>query len=302
MIREEIKSLILRRAYAGAFEDGVEDYFNLDNFAAENGIDNDEAWKAYQELEDNDLIGFFAGGGLIMGTPRGLLYAEQHKIVDEALVGKQNKIRTKLLVTLADIQERSAHGTNVHWETWIREAGVSKQDFHNNDKILRDLGLVKEASNTEYEMAPAGMEKVRDYRCVVNKPRRPHRRSTIRDTWLSVLTFAPGYEYDRVSSRGRPVLMPPLREHAIHKSPRAAKSRNLAYQWECANQQFPASVALPPKRSSEVDSRAGNVGEIRSVDSDRAHAVRQSIDSARRLSGCYKDFGSTVYQGLGPLR
>ena len=62
MTREENKNLILRRAYAGAFEDGIKKEFNLHTFAAENGIDNDAAWKAFEELKSAGLIDFYAMG------------------------------------------------------------------------------------------------------------------------------------------------------------------------------------------------------------------------------------------------
>jgi len=162
--REEIKNLILRRAYAGAFEEGIDDTFNLHTYAAENRIDNDEAWKAFEELKNEGLIDYHACGGMIINTSRGLMYAEQHKLADETLIDKQNKIRTKLLVTLADIQERSLHGEITYWATWINEAGVSEQDFQNNDRLLRELGLVNNESVYEYEITSAGMEVIRDYR------------------------------------------------------------------------------------------------------------------------------------------
>ena len=164
MIREEIRNLILRRAYAGAFEEGIDNTFNLHTYAAENRIDNDEAWKAFEELKSYGLIDYHAMGGIIIGTSRGLLKAEEHKLADETLIDKQNKIRTKLLVTLANIQDRSPYGEIIDWEEWIREAEVSNQDFTNNDRILRDLGLVHRETIRDYTITPEGMDKVRDYR------------------------------------------------------------------------------------------------------------------------------------------
>lgn len=164
MTREEIKKLILCRAYAGAFEEGIEDTFNLHTYTAENRIDNDEAWKAFEELRADGLIDYYACGGILKGSSRGLAYCENHKLVDEKLIDYQNKIRTKLLVTLADIQDRSPHGEIADWEEWIQEAGVSGQDFKNNDHFLQDFGLIKHESTREYTITSYGMERVRDYR------------------------------------------------------------------------------------------------------------------------------------------
>jgi len=167
--REEIKNLILRRAYAGAFEDGVEDYFNLHKLAEENGIDNDEAWKAYEELKDPGLIRTYAGGGLIINTSAGLLYCEENGLVSPEMVHKQMMIRTKLLVALYDILERSPHGTIVDWESWIKEAGISNQDFTNNDRFMRDVNLIQKEDMRSYSITSFGINNVRDYKAKVKR-------------------------------------------------------------------------------------------------------------------------------------
>ena len=169
MTREEIKNLILRRAYAGAFEDGIEVYFNLHKYAEENGINNDEAWKAYQELEDAGLIRTFAIGGIIINTSAGLLHCEENGLVAPEMVHKQMMIRTKLLVTLYDIQERSPHGTIVDWESWIKEAGISNQDFFNNEHFMRDVNLIQKEDMQSYSITSFGIGNVRDYKARVKR-------------------------------------------------------------------------------------------------------------------------------------
>jgi DNA-binding transcriptional regulator YhcF (GntR family) len=162
--REEIKNLILRRAYAGAFEEGVDDTFNLHRFAQDNGINNDEAWKAYQELEDSGLIRIYANGGVITSTSHGLLRAEQLGLADRALIEKQEKIRIKLLAALVDLRERATHGEITSWKTLICKAGISVQDFQNNDHIMRDFGFVETESGREYDIMISGKKLVDDYR------------------------------------------------------------------------------------------------------------------------------------------
>jgi len=163
MTREEIKDLILRRAYLGAFVEGTKYTFNLHIYASENGIDNGQAWKAFDELKSGGLIEEYANGGIIVCTSAGLSYCEKHKIVDEALIEYQVRIRTRLLVSLADIQDKSPYCDMVDWEKWIREAGVDNQDFTNNDRILRDSGLVSRVTIREYKITPRGREVVKDF-------------------------------------------------------------------------------------------------------------------------------------------
>ncbi len=169
MIREEIKNLILCRAYAGAFEDGVDFKFNLHKYAKENGVSNDEAWKAYEELEADGLIKTYAGGGLITNTSAGLLYCEEHGLIDPEMFHKQMMIRTKLLVTLYNIQERSPHGHLIDWEEWIRDAGISKQDFANNERFMRDVNLVQKESMRSYSITSFGIKSVKDYNARVQR-------------------------------------------------------------------------------------------------------------------------------------
>ena len=164
MTLEEIKNLILRRAYSGVFEQGTEETFNLHTYAHENGIDNDEAWKAFEELKGEGLIDYYVLGGIVVSTSTGILYSEKHKIVDEAMIVYQNKIRTKLLVTLAEIQERSAQGDMVDSEEWAREAEVNNQDFANNVRVLEDSEMIKRETPRDYLITRSGQEKVKDYK------------------------------------------------------------------------------------------------------------------------------------------
>ena len=164
MTREEIKNLILRRAYDGAFEDGIEDTFNLHTYAAENRIDNDEAWNAYQELEDAGLIRTYACGGVIINTSAGLTYAEQHKLADEALIDKHTKVRIKMLEALADAYEKSSNYEMEFWEEWFRLMGINEQDFNKNYNYLFDIGLVKKSPMQGHILTQAGKAIVIDYR------------------------------------------------------------------------------------------------------------------------------------------
>jgi hypothetical protein len=167
--REEIKNLILRRAYSGAFEDGVSIEFNLHKYAEENGINNDEAWKAFEELRSNGLIDYYAMGGIIQPTTLGLLHCEDNGLVSPEMVNKQMMIRTKLLVTLYDIMERSPHGTIVDWESWIKEAGISNQDFTNNERFMRDVNLIQKEDMDSYSITSFGIKNVRDYKSKVKR-------------------------------------------------------------------------------------------------------------------------------------
>jgi hypothetical protein len=163
MTNEEIKKIIMQRAYAGVFEK-LGKIFNLHKFAEEKGIDNDSAWKAFEELKAEGLIDYAAMGGYVRPTSRGLIYCENKGIADEKVAVAQQKVRTRLLVTLAEIQDQSSDGSMTDWEIWINKAGVDREDWENNERILVDFDLIHQESNRSYIIRPYGRERVEDYR------------------------------------------------------------------------------------------------------------------------------------------
>lgn len=164
MENDEIKKLILQRAYSGAFEDGISLEFNLHDFAEKNGINKNTAWKAFDELQALGLIREYAIGGIVAPTSKGLLFSEKNKIIDIKLFEYQNTVRMQLLLSLNNIQERSQSGDMINWMEWIKEAGVSNQDFSNNEKIMSEIGLIRNQGIHYYSITLIGKEIVRDYK------------------------------------------------------------------------------------------------------------------------------------------
>lgn len=215
MTNDEIKILILRRLYSGAFEDGVDYRFSLHEFADQNGIDRDLIWKIFDELKDAGLIKCELMGGIVEPTTPGLLYCEENGLIDPELKHKQAMIRTKLVVALYDIQEKSPHGTLIDWEYWIREAGVNNRDFDNNRKILLDTGLIDKKTHRSYFVAPFGITKVKEYKAKVKRVEEfgrldklvgvtPQQRGHKLEDLIGEIIGTEGWEVDtRVSAQGQ---------------------------------------------------------------------------------------------------
>lgn len=213
--REEIRNLILRRAYAGAFEEGVDYFFKLSELAAKNGIDDNLIWKVFDELKEDYLIDCKIMGGILEPTTTGLVYCEDHGLVDSGLVHKQNEIRKKLLVALYDIRERSPHGHLVDCEDWIKEAEISNQDFANNERLMREINLIHKESMRSYTITSSGIEMVRDYKVRVKRVETfdkldklegitPQQRGHKLEDLLSDILISEGWEVDkRVCAQGQ---------------------------------------------------------------------------------------------------
>ena len=71
-------------------------------------ISQEKIWKIQDDLLEEDLLKFFAGGGWIAPPTSGLLYCEHNNLVSDDQIRRQNKIRITLLNTLASIYEQ--HG------------------------------------------------------------------------------------------------------------------------------------------------------------------------------------------------
>jgi Mn-dependent DtxR family transcriptional regulator len=164
MKNEEIKEIILRRLYDGAFKRDVEYELNLNEFADKKRIDRGLIWKIYDELKENDLIRMWAMGGWVAPTSKGILYCEQNKLVDDAIIRDQNKIRVKILKAYADIYEKHSSDYLVDWEEICKIGDINRQDFQNNIKILIDGGYIEKNTIRAYSITLKGLETMKEYR------------------------------------------------------------------------------------------------------------------------------------------
>jgi len=163
MTKDEIKILILRRLYEIVFHEGREGIVNIKEFSASNNIDPEQAFKVVDEMKEIGFIEEEWSGGTYVFTPAALIYCEEQKLADPKLIDYQKKVRTKLLVTLAAMQEKSPYGEGADWQEWLQQADVSDQDFTNNHKIMQSMGLIRYESPREYFITPYGMNKVKEY-------------------------------------------------------------------------------------------------------------------------------------------
>lgn len=164
MTGDEIKKMVLMRLYEGAFKDGVSHELNLNDFAADKGISNEQIWKIYEELKEDGLIKMWAMGGLVVPTAIGLSFCEENKLADDAIIRAQNKIRIKILEAYANIYDEHSKDYLVDWEEICRISGVSTQDFQNNIRILMDGGYLEKNTIRAYSISQKGLYSVCGYR------------------------------------------------------------------------------------------------------------------------------------------
>lgn len=120
-------------------------------------------------MRTDGLIEEYASGGLVAPSSEGIIFCEEKKLVDTNKIKYQNEIRFKLILALYDILEKSINEDMVDWPEWIKEAGVSNQDFSNNEKILLKKGWIKIESPRDYSITSIGKEIAKDYRLKIQK-------------------------------------------------------------------------------------------------------------------------------------
>lgn len=170
MTDEQIAELILHRLYHGAFEMGVEYAPNLHEFAKEIGVENNRIWEAYYRLNDQYLVEAFAIGGSVNITSSGIHYCETNGIAEDDLAAHQQQTRTRLLDAAMRLREKHGHNALIDWTHLCSEADVEEQDFHNNYHFLVDFGMLESTTLRSFQITPAGMKAVEDYRQRVATP------------------------------------------------------------------------------------------------------------------------------------
>lgn len=261
MTDEEIKNAVLKRLYSGAFEPNVDYELNLGHFAKELNISHEKIWKMHDDLLEEDLLKFFAGGGWIAPTTSGLLHCEHNNLVSDDQIIRQNKIRITLLNTLASIYEQHGREYYFDWQDWCREAGIDEQDFNNNIKILEDLWLVEITTSKVWAITQDGRDKVKKY-CElktrlesfekleelngINPQQRGHKLENL----LAEVTASEGWETEkRVRSQGQ--------EHDI-----IINTESDYYFVSCKWEQKPIQSKEIDVLISRVQSRASTKGGI----------------------------------------
>jgi predicted transcriptional regulator len=169
MTNEQIRKLILRRLYDGAFRTNVSYELNLNDFADQYKLEKELVWKIYEELREDGLAEMYALGGWVVSTSLGLSYCEENKLVDGSFVREQNMIRLKILNAYADSYEKHSSDYIIDWEEICRLAGVDKQDFQNNISILMDAGYVQKNTNRGCSITTKGREKVKEYLIITSR-------------------------------------------------------------------------------------------------------------------------------------
>lgn len=164
MTDQEIETSVLRRLYAGAFEPNVEYKLNLNEFAKELQIDAKHIWEIFGQLNEQNLVESYSLGGNINITSAGILYCEENSLVETSVIHHQRQIRTKLLDAAARLREKGGRWAYIHYTQLCAEAGVEEQDFHNNFRLLIYSGLLESKAIGYFQITPAGLEKVEEYR------------------------------------------------------------------------------------------------------------------------------------------
>lgn len=165
--KEEIKKVILRRFYDGAFKDGVDYQFGLRAYAEEKGIGWELINEIYDELNDEGFFGICCTSMVVEPSVKALIHCETHQLVDPALVEKQNDIRKRILEASVDVhgEKLSPYAYGASGDMICERGSISRQDFDNNVGILAYCDYFERQHPLDiWKITDRGKELVRDLR------------------------------------------------------------------------------------------------------------------------------------------
>ena len=164
---EELKNLVLRRLYDGAFLDDVDYQVNLREFASDKQIDPEQMSEVFDILNDDGFFKSCCIGMVVTPSTKALAYCENHQLVDQEFFLKQNEIRKRILEALMDIQEKklSPYDFGPARDLICQTASITVQDFANNITILEYGDYVERLASMDiWRLTQHGKETIRDLR------------------------------------------------------------------------------------------------------------------------------------------
>ena len=164
MSDEEIADAVLQRLYVSWFDPNVRKDVNLNDYAAEVGIDQKHIWEAFYRLQEQDLVRSRLCGPFAAITTRGVIHSEERGLADKQIAHSQARIRSGILEAAADCRENQGVHNMIPYANLCSMAGVSEMDFLDNRELLLECGRLEHVSGAMYRITAYGLENVVDSR------------------------------------------------------------------------------------------------------------------------------------------
>jgi len=281
VIDQAIQLELLRDLYIVRF-DAEKENLNWRSWGESKGFPRDRLMASFEDLRERGLVkATYLGGGAEIALP-GILLVEKSDLVDQELIARLNGVRFAVMDAYARTFEVSGPMALRDWEEVSREAGVTRNDFLLNYRILIDVGFLETITLRAYRATLAGRKWVAGIRARKARVTRmrelaegadvtPHARGHELERILEEVIASEGWGAER-NVRG------PGEEHdlVIHRD------RDFFFA-ECRWRKEVTESGDLSKLRDRVSARAGAGGIFITMSSFSAGAIRDAED---RLEKC----------------
>jgi hypothetical protein len=135
---EQIKETILTNLYLTFFKLGGEsNLLTLSEKFVLNDVQHDNL---LEQMTDEDLIKPSTAGGNYRITPQGVIWSEIHGFLPKNVVTENNRIRTTVLISLAELYESQGTHQSIYIEQLNHDINCDLERLARNLYVLEELG------------------------------------------------------------------------------------------------------------------------------------------------------------------
>jgi hypothetical protein len=165
MDQTQIKNHILLSLYNAFFLS--DENFNLKSLAEREGWQKTGFWNLVDRMKNEALIRGTAVGGFYEITSRGVIYAEDAGLVNEALVLTNQKARTLILKALMKVYEEKGNLYSASMTDLYEQTGLDESVLKSNRQVLLGLDYIEATGNARFKITEIGIDAVIEYRQLV---------------------------------------------------------------------------------------------------------------------------------------
>jgi hypothetical protein len=266
---EQIKETILTNLYLAFFNLGGES--NLPTLSEKfelNGVHLDHL---LEQMVDDDLIKPWTAGGNYRITPQGVIMSEAQGFLPKNEVAENNRIRTTVLISLAELYESQGRHQSIYIEQFKNDIQCDSECLAWNLYVLEEFGYIESPYNGSFRISNSGVALVDKYRKGIAieeefKPiaaLEPHKRGRAFQSYVAKLLLRDGWEVEesvRTISEEMDIMIHKGREY---------------YLIECKWEKDPIQAPVIRELFGKIENRIGVEGLIVSMSGFTEGAVDQ---------------------------
>lgn len=266
---EQMKETILTNLYLAFFNLGGES--NLPTLSEKFELNGVQLDHLLERMVDDGLMKPWTAGGNYRITPQGVIWSEVQGFLPTNEVAENNRIRTTILTSLAELYESQGRHQSIYIEQFNNEIQCDVERLAWNLYVLEELGYIDSPYNGSFRITTSGVSLVDEYRKGVAieeefktiSALEPHIRGRAFQSYVAKLVLRDGWvveESVRTISEEMDIIIHKGREY---------------YLIECKWEKDPVQASVIREFYGKIENRIGVEGLIVSMSGFTEGAVDQ---------------------------